>query len=847
MANIIGTNRNDTLEGTYNYDTLTGGGGKDIFVYKRGDGTDTITDFGGIGKGTKPTAAVIAEVDTIKFVGEGLTARNLLLAQNGTNLEITFEGVADTKVILQNFALENLDNLTKSTGATVDSGNILFDGQTSITDRFDVFDANSTQSTLFRKNTVTFLNDLSNNVSGFDNSDDVINGQGGDDIIDGKSGNDLLRGGVGNDTLIGGAGNNLLSGDDGNDSLTASGSGYYYSSYSGVSYDDFSLGNNTLNGGAGNDTLSARASKGNNLLDGGNGNDYLDISGFYSAFEGYNSYSASNSYSYGNNTLNGGAGDDTLKASGSRGNNLLFGGDGNDYLDIFGFSERPSFDYYSDSTSYGNNLLDGGDGNDTLSALGASGDNTLNGGNGDDILYGGERANSYIVGYGNVNSMVDGGDGDDLLYFDFAYVEAGIASTFNGTTNIVEITTGTPRLTYKNIERLNISGTYYNDSIVGTDGNDTLSGGSSGNDTIDGGKGEDLLTVDFARSYSTTGITSTFNATTNIGSITNGTRLISYKNIEGLNIIGTNYDDLILGSNGNDTLSIGNGGNDTIDGGTGNDLLTVDISPLNTTGITSTFNATTKIGSIAVGTRLVSYKNIEGLNITGTRYDDLIVGTNGNDTLSTGSAGNDTIDGGTGEDLLTVSDYSYGTTGITSTFNATTKIGSITSSTRLISYKNIEQLNISGTSYNDSIVGSNGNDTLYGESGTDTLRGGNGDDILIGGNGNDRLYGGGGTDTFAFSSLNQGIHTIYDFNPTNELIRVSPTYFGGGLSVGVLSANQFTIGASATTSAQRFIYDSTTGALFFDRDGSSESRFRQVQFALLTPGLSLTNNNFVVA
>ncbi|MCF2149099.1 calcium-binding protein [Desmonostoc muscorum LEGE 12446] len=446
--------------------------------------------------------------------------------------------------------------------------------------------------------------------------------------------------------------------------------------------------------------------------------------------------------------------------------------------------------------------------------------------------------------------MVDGGDGDDLLYFDFAYVGAGITSSFNGTTNIIEITTDTPRLTYKNIERLNISGTGYNDNIVGTDGNDTLSGGSSGNDTIDGGKGEDFLTVDFARSYGTTGITSTFNATTNIGSITNGTRLISYKNIERLNIIGTKYDDLILGSNGNDTLSIGNGGNDTIDGGTGNDLLTVDISPFNTTEITSTFNATTNIGSIAVGTRLVSYKNIEGLNITGTNYDDLIVGTNGNDTLSTGNAGNDTIDGGIGDDLLTVVDYtisSNGITGITSTFNATTKIGSITSGTRLISYKNIEQLNISGTYYNDSIVGSNGNDTLSGASGTDTLRGGNGNDNLYGGDGNDRLYGGGGTDTFAFNSFNEGIDTIYNFNPTNELIRVSPGYynFGGGLSVGVLSASQFTIGASATTSAQRFIYNSTTGALFFDQDGSA-SGFNQVQFALLTAGLSLTNNNFVV-
>ncbi|MEH2399882.1 calcium-binding protein [Nostoc sp.] len=236
MANINGTNGNDTLVGTQNTDTINGKAGNDIIMYSNGDDTltggggkdkfvsmdgnsysesfNTITDFGGVGKGTNPTAAVIAEVDTLIFQGDGFTARNLQLTQNGNNLEITFvtfEGVINTfKVILQNFALENLHNLSKSTGATVDLGNILFDGQTSITNSFDVFNANSTQSTIFNKNTVTFLNDLSNNVNGFDNSDDVINGQGGDDKIDGKSGDDMLRGGAGNNTLIGGAGNDTL-------------------------------------------------------------------------------------------------------------------------------------------------------------------------------------------------------------------------------------------------------------------------------------------------------------------------------------------------------------------------------------------------------------------------------------------------------------------------------------------------------------------------------------------------------------------------------------------------------------------------------------------------------------
>src|SRR5690242_14393144 len=123
MANIIGTNGNDSLEGTFEADTingklgddtitsfpgnvtgssgddtLTGGGGKDIFVYDDFNfDIDIITDFGGVGKGTNPTSAVIAEVDTLKFNGPLLTAQNLLLTQNGNNLEITFRYTEDAQ------------------------------------------------------------------------------------------------------------------------------------------------------------------------------------------------------------------------------------------------------------------------------------------------------------------------------------------------------------------------------------------------------------------------------------------------------------------------------------------------------------------------------------------------------------------------------------------------------------------------------------------------------------------------------------------------------------------------------------------------------------------------------
>ncbi|WP_193198102.1 calcium-binding protein [Nostoc sp. MG11] len=183
-----------------------------------GSGYDTIIGFGGFGTGANPSAAVLANLDTLQFNGTGLIAKNLQLTQNGTNLEITFEGVANTLVTLQNFDLQNLENQA-AYGSTAARGNILFDGQTTITNGFDVINANSTQTTLFARNVVTFLNDLDNDIIGFDNSADVINGQGGNDTIHGRSGNDLLRGGTGNDVLIGGAGNDTLTGNAGNDVL----------------------------------------------------------------------------------------------------------------------------------------------------------------------------------------------------------------------------------------------------------------------------------------------------------------------------------------------------------------------------------------------------------------------------------------------------------------------------------------------------------------------------------------------------------------------------------------------------------------------------------------------------
>jgi Ca2+-binding RTX toxin-like protein len=193
------------------------GGGQNTIEFGQGGGRLILENFGGVGRGTDPSDETIAEVDTLKLSGEGLAARNMLFTLVERDLEITFEDIANTKLVLKDFSLENIDNLRRQTGATVDLGNILFDEQAEIQDSFDVFNAEWQLAEILNRNSVTFLNGLDNTTRGFDDSEDVINGLDGADHLDGLSGNDLLRGDNGNDLLIGGEGDDTLVGGAGAD------------------------------------------------------------------------------------------------------------------------------------------------------------------------------------------------------------------------------------------------------------------------------------------------------------------------------------------------------------------------------------------------------------------------------------------------------------------------------------------------------------------------------------------------------------------------------------------------------------------------------------------------------
>ena len=139
--------------------------------------------------------------------------------------------------------------------------------------------------------------------------------------------------------------------------------------------------------------------------------------------------------------------------------------------------------------------------------------------------------------------------------------------------------------------------------------------------------------------------------------------------------------------------------------------------------------------------------------------------------------------------------------------------------------------------------GTTGDDNLVGSTGADIMSGGDGNDTLTGGASADNLTGGNGTDSFRYNATTEGTDTIADFTAGTDKILVSQATFGG-LSAGTLAAANFVSGTAATAAVPQFLYDSTTGNLSFDIDGTGATA--AVTLATLTGTPALTNTDIEV-
>ena len=353
---------------------------------------------------------------------------------------------------------------------------------------------------------------------------------------------------------------------------------------------------------------------------------------------------------------------------------------------------------------------------------------------------------------------------------------------------------------------------------------------------------------------------------------------------------GTSADENVFGLGGNDTLNAGAGndiltggaGNDTLNGGDGDDILIGGIGNDIMTGGAGidTASYADASGGVNVSLLVTKAQLISGLgsdtisqveNLIGSSFNDVLTGNALANSIS-GGAGNDVIvlsatahfasgeiiSGGEGIDELRVADTKAGTLTLSSDITGIEliTIGTGTGGVGSAALTGAAAINVNASMMSDAITlmgngganvltGGSGDDYLYGNGGNDTLIGGDGYDCLLGGLGADVLTGGAGADAFIFNTaIAKNIDRVTDFSRIDgDAIFLSQSIFGT-LAVGNLNFDAFWTGTAAHDVTDRIIYNSTTGALFYDADGTGKTQ--AVQIATLSTALNLSSYDFYV-
>ena len=406
----------------------------------------------------------------------------------------------------------------------------------------------------------------------------------------------------------------------------------------------------------------------------------------------------------------------------------------------------------------------------------------------------------------------------------------------------------------------NLTGSFFADVLTGDDGNNVLVGGVGfdrldgglGNDWLVGGIGFDILIggegLDFA-SYGAATSLVTVDLANGYGSgaEAEGDTLSGVENISG-----SAHGDVLLGDAGSNIL-IGQAGNDTLFGGVGADLL-IGLADDDTYFVDNALDVVAEAGSQGIDTVLtsVSYTLTPGSDIevfrttddNGTTAIDLTGNASGNEI--TGNNANNVLDGGGGNDQL-IGRNGDDTYLVDSASDAITENGGqgIDTVRAAVSYTltagaDVELLATSddnGTTAIDLTGNANGN----------IVRGNAGSNIISGGDGNDELLGLGGADIFLFNTpfdAAGNVDVVVDFNVVDDTILLEASAFAS-IPTGALPAERFVVGTAALDADDNILYDSSTGALYYDSDGNGAAA--AVQFAELSAGLALTHLDFLVS
>ncbi|ASF47357.1 beta strand repeat-containing protein [Methylovulum psychrotolerans] len=517
------------------------------------------------------------------------------------------------------------------------------------------------------------------------------------DTLNGGNMKDDLFGGLGNDILSGGLGDDRLFGESGDDILYGNTAGQINGTLDGI---------DSLYGGAGNDRLYGGSSGYNSIgrlqgdqLFGGDGNDILDGGA-------------------GDDFMTGGAGTDTFilrSESGSQNDSITDFDVTQDKIDVtaLGISDFDTIKalsflsttldsaliYYANgfenavfflhvlpgSLTASNAILAAANTNDTL-----TGDTNPDINNKNDDLFAG-LGNDKLSG-GTGNDRLFGEQGDDLLY---GYLSSSPSGNNNDGRDILLGGAGNDQL----------FGGGDNDTLNGGTGDDILTGGTGG-DSLDGGTGTDTA------SYldSAFAVTVRLWDNTATGGDASGDSLSNIENLTGSQA----GNDILVGNVGNNVLN-GAGGADYMNGREGNDTYFVD----NAGDVISDYSGLDTVNSSITYTLGNQLENLNllgagGLNGTGNTLNNTLSGTSGNNILN-GLDGTDTVS------------YTNASAGISVNLGISGAQNTLGAGTDTV--LNFE--NLTGSSFNDTLIGTASANTLTGGAGTDKLTGGAGADMFV--------------------------------------------------------------------------------------------------------------------
>jgi len=893
-STLNGTENPDRLDGAWGNDSLYGLGGNDILIGGIGNdlldgGTGADTMIGGAGddtyvvddEGDQVVEAANAGTDTVQ------SSISYTLGANVENLILTgTAAINGTGNALANTITGNDGNNVLNGGAGADIMRGGAGDDTYVVDNVgdQVIElANAGIDTVQSSISYTLGANVENlTLTGTAN----INGTGNalDNILTGNAGNNVLTGGAGNDTyVVDNVGDQVV--EAANAGIDTVRSSITYTL--GANVENLILtgtatingtGNslaNSLTGNAGNNVLNGGA--GADIMRGGAGNDTYVVDNvgdqvIEDADAGTDTVQSSISFTLGANienltltgtaainatgnalanTLTGNAANNVL--NGGAGADIMRGGAGNDTYVVDDIGDQvieaagAGTDTVQSSVSFTlgvnveNLTLTGaaainGTGNTLANTItGNAGNNVLDGGAGADIMRGGAGDDTYFVD--NVGDQVieAAGAGIDTVRSSISYT----------------LGANLENLILLGSAAINATGNTLANMLTGNAGNNVLNGGA-GADIMRGGAGNDTYIVDNAGDQV---IEDTGAGTDTVQSSVSFTLGANVENLTltgsaAINATGNDLANTLTGNAANNVLN-GGAGADIMRGGAGNDTYIVD-----NTGDQVVEAAGAGTDTVQSSVTYTLGANVENLILTGTAdingtgntLANTLTGNAGNNVLN-GGAGADIMRGGAGDDTYIVDNAGDQ---VVEVANAGTD--TVRSSINYTLGANVENLLLTGTAaingtgntLANMITGNAANNVLIGGAGNDTLSGGAGNDTLRGNAGNDILFGGAGRDTFVFDaalSATSNVDSIMDFNVTDDTIQLARSIFTA-LPAGTLAAGAFKIGTAATTAAHRIIYDNVSGDLLYDADGSGAAA--ATLFASLTPGLAVTNADFVV-